>query len=76
MLSICSLYALKARAKAIYQEDANKPMRKSHENPYIIKLYEEFSNKKKKVRLLGIKLSNLEKNLKAKQTILTSYVIF
>ena len=42
----------------------------------ILKLYEEFSNKKKKVRLLGIKLSNLEKNLKAKQTILTSYVIF
>ncbi|MFW5877723.1 MAG: NADH-dependent [FeFe] hydrogenase, group A6 [bacterium] len=33
---------LKARAKAIYQEDANKPIRKSHENPYIEKLYEEF----------------------------------
>lgn len=36
---------IKARAKAIYQEDANKPMRKSHENPYIIKLYEEFLGK-------------------------------
>lgn len=36
---------LKARTKALYQEDANKPMRKSHENPYIIKLYEEFLGK-------------------------------
>ena len=36
---------LKARAKAIYQEDANKPIRKSHDNPYIIKLYEEFLGK-------------------------------
>jgi len=33
---------LKARYEAIYREDANKPIRKSHENPYIIKLYEEF----------------------------------
>jgi NADP-reducing hydrogenase subunit HndD len=33
---------LKARAKAIYAEDANKTLRKSHENPYIVKLYEEF----------------------------------
>lgn len=36
---------LKARQKAIYQEDANKPIRKSHENPSIIKLYEEFLGK-------------------------------
>ncbi len=36
---------LKARTKAIYQEDADKPIRKSHENPYIIKLYEEFLGK-------------------------------
>jgi NADP-reducing hydrogenase subunit HndD len=36
---------LKARAKAIYEEDANKTLRKSHENPYIIKLYEEFLGK-------------------------------
>lgn len=36
---------LKARAKAIYSEDAGKPIRKSHENPYIIKLYEEFLGK-------------------------------
>lgn len=33
---------LKARAKAIYREDAGKAIRKSHENPYITKLYEEF----------------------------------
>ncbi len=33
---------LKARMKAIYKEDAGKPIRKSHENPYIKKLYEEF----------------------------------
>jgi NADP-reducing hydrogenase subunit HndD len=33
---------LKARQMAIYREDANKPIRKSHENPYIVKLYEEF----------------------------------
>jgi NADP-reducing hydrogenase subunit HndD len=36
---------LKARAKAIYAEDANKTLRKSHENPYIVKLYEEFLGK-------------------------------
>jgi NADP-reducing hydrogenase subunit HndD len=36
---------LKARAKAIYQEDEGKKIRKSHENPYIIKLYEEFLGK-------------------------------
>ena len=33
---------LKARQKAIYEEDKNKPIRKSHENPEIKKLYEEF----------------------------------
>lgn len=36
---------LKKRAQAIYQEDKNKPLRKSHENPYIIKLYDEFLGK-------------------------------
>ncbi|MGD9994362.1 MAG: NADH-dependent [FeFe] hydrogenase, group A6 [Salinivirgaceae bacterium] len=33
---------LKARQMAIYQEDKNKPIRKSHENPFIVKLYEEY----------------------------------
>jgi len=36
---------LKARQEAIYREDAQKPIRKSHENPYILKLYEEFLGK-------------------------------
>jgi NADP-reducing hydrogenase subunit HndD len=36
---------LKARQKAIYTEDAGKKLRKSHENPDIIKLYEEFLGK-------------------------------
>ncbi len=30
------------RAEAIYNEDRGKPMRKSHENPDIIKLYDEY----------------------------------
>lgn len=36
---------LKKRMEAIYREDAGKATRKSHENPYIIKLYEEFLGK-------------------------------
>ena len=36
---------IKARFDAIYREDANKTIRKSHENPYIAKLYEEFLGK-------------------------------
>ncbi len=36
---------LKARSEALYREDAEKPLRKSHENPDIIKLYEEFLGK-------------------------------
>lgn len=33
---------LKKRQAAIYQEDKNKTLRKSHENPHIIELYEKF----------------------------------
>ena len=36
---------IKARQQAIYREDANKAIRKSHENPYIVKLYDEFLGK-------------------------------
>ena len=36
---------LKARQNAIYEEDKNKPIRKSHENPEIKKLYEEYLGK-------------------------------
>ncbi len=33
---------LKARAQALYREDAGKAIRKSHENPFIKELYEKF----------------------------------
>ena len=33
------------RAKALYQMDVDTPLRRSHENPNIIKLYEEFLGK-------------------------------
>ena len=36
---------IKARAAAIYTDDRKKPLRKSHENPFIIKLYDEFLGK-------------------------------
>jgi NADP-reducing hydrogenase subunit HndD len=36
---------LKARQMALYEEDKNKPIRKSHENPFIVKLYKEFLGK-------------------------------
>lgn len=36
---------IKARAEALYKEDAGKPLRKSHENPYIQQLYEEYLGK-------------------------------
>jgi NADP-reducing hydrogenase subunit HndD len=36
---------LKKRQRAIYQEDTKKSIRKSHENPYIIQLYNEFLGK-------------------------------
>ena len=36
---------LKARQKALYEEDCGKPLRKSHENPWIQKLYEEYLGK-------------------------------
>lgn len=45
---------LKARQKAIYSEDEAKVIRKSHENPEIIKLYEEY---------LGAPLSDLSHKL-------------
>ena len=33
---------IKKRQMAIYAEDRGKTLRKSHDNPYIKKLYEEF----------------------------------
>ena len=36
---------IKARHEALYREDEQKPIRKSHENPFIKQLYEEFLGK-------------------------------
>ena len=36
---------IKERAAALYREDAGKPIRKSHENPFIQELYKEFLGK-------------------------------
>lgn len=36
---------LQARMEALYSEDCGKELRKSHQNPYIIRLYEEFLGK-------------------------------
>lgn len=33
---------LQARREAIYREDQNLPFRKSHENPYVMKLYKDY----------------------------------
>ena len=41
----------------------------------ILQLFREFSNNEKKVRLVGIKLSNLEKNQKVRQTSLINYAL-
>jgi NADP-reducing hydrogenase subunit HndD len=36
---------LRQRTRILYAEDAGKPLRKSHQNPYIIELYEKFLGK-------------------------------
>ncbi|AKA67935.1 NADH-dependent [FeFe] hydrogenase, group A6 [Clostridium scatologenes] len=54
---------LKDRMNALYEEDRNKPLRKSHENPAIIKLYDEFlgkPNSEKAHKLLHTKYTNKE----------------
>jgi NADP-reducing hydrogenase subunit HndD len=61
---------IKARAAAIYREDSNKPIRKSHENPFIIKLYEEFlgkPNSEKAHHLLHTKYFDKKKKITVKQ---------
>jgi len=40
-----NIEVIKARAAAIYREDKLKPIRKSHENPFIIELYKVFLGK-------------------------------
>lgn len=61
---------LKARAAALYREDSNKPIRKSHENPFIIKLYEEFlgePNSEKAHHLLHTSYFDKKKKVIVKQ---------
>ncbi|HKK42710.1 MAG TPA: NADH-dependent [FeFe] hydrogenase, group A6 [Bacteroidales bacterium] len=61
---------LKARAAALYTEDKKKPLRKSHENPFIIKLYEEFlgqPNSEKAHQLLHTHYFNKQKKVLIKQ---------
>ncbi len=40
--TMCEIDLKAARAKALYDEDASLPLRKSHENPYVKALYEEY----------------------------------
>ncbi len=57
---------LKARQNAIYEEDKNKPIRKSHENPEIKKLYEEYLGKpmsEKAHKLLHTKYFDLSRKI-------------
>jgi NADP-reducing hydrogenase subunit HndD len=61
---------IKQRAAAIYREDKQKPLRKSHENPFIIKLYEEFlgkPNSDKAHHLLHTKYFDRKKKVIVKQ---------
>ncbi|MGD0341278.1 MAG: NADH-dependent [FeFe] hydrogenase, group A6 [Bacteroidales bacterium] len=61
---------IKARAAAIYAEDRSKPLRKSHENPFIIKLYKEFlgkPNSEKAHHLLHTKYFDKKKKIIVKQ---------
>jgi len=61
---------IKARAAALYAEDKKKPLRKSHENPFIIKLYEEFlgkPNSEKAHHLLHTQYFDKKKKIVVKQ---------
>jgi NADP-reducing hydrogenase subunit HndD len=61
---------IKARAAALYKEDRNKPLRKSHENPFIIKIYEEFlgrPNSEKSHQLLHTHYFDKKKKIIVKQ---------
>ena len=53
------------RAKGLYKEDSELPLRKSHQNPDIVKLYEEFlekPNSHKAHELLHTTYSNMFEN--------------
>lgn len=42
---LATINAKYERARAIYEEDKGMPIRKSHKNPYIIKIYKDFLGK-------------------------------
>lgn len=42
---LATINAKYERARAIYEEDKEMPIRKSHKNPYIIKIYKDFLGK-------------------------------
>jgi NADP-reducing hydrogenase subunit HndD len=61
---------LKARASALYREDQDKPIRKSHENPFIRVLYDEFlgePNSEKAHELLHTHYFDKKKRITIKQ---------
>ncbi|MCA1756947.1 MAG: [FeFe] hydrogenase, group A [Bacteroidales bacterium] len=61
---------LKARASALYREDQDKPIRKSHENPFIKVLYDEFlgePNSEKAHKLLHTHYFDKKKRITIKQ---------
>ena len=60
---------IRSKTLPFHIQDKNKVME------IILKLYHEFSKKHKKVRLIGIKLSNLEKNSKVFQTDIRNFAI-
>ena len=61
------IYNTYKRANALYKEDENLPIRQSHNNPQIIKLYEEYlghPNSHKAHELLHTTYSKKEKDIK------------
>ncbi len=60
---------IRSKTLPFHIQDKNKVME------IILLLFNEFSKKSKKIRLLGIKLSNLEKNPKAIQTDIRNFAI-
>ena len=58
----------RSKSLQLHIQDKNKVL------DIILDLYKEFSNSKKKVRLVGIKLSNLEKNSISKQSNITNFI--
>jgi len=59
----------RSKSLPVHIQDKNKVL------DVILELYKEFSNLNKKVRLVGIRLSNLEKDSKQKQINLTKFMI-